>query len=379
MRSRYLRTRPLISLFGWLLLSIAGCAEEVPPERVRALETLEAELRAVQGAEYAPERYVRFVTDWVALRGRIEAEEDTIRWPWENHPLLAEVERVQAEGQRALEESQARREAVRLQTQAQLASLEGRFRAFNSRIDQLGTRIVLGRKPVETSLLLHQARSFYEQGQYTRSAQLARQAAGLMSSQATVLTAELGHYGDERRVGLWRRMVQRTIEWSRSHRAAAIVISKADHRLILYRNGRPVVSYPVTLGYNGMLEKRYQGDGATPEGQYHIIRKRDRGQTQFFKALLLDYPNDEDRRRFEQARRNGRLPRHAYIGGLIEIHGGDDVALSQTLGCVMLENADIDRLFKDVEVGTPVTIVGALEVSNTVSLALAGLDRSEEG
>jgi hypothetical protein len=52
--------------------------------------------------------------------------------------------------------------------------------------------------------------------------------------------------------------------------------------------------------------------------------------------------------------------------------------MSQTLGCVMLNNRHIDRIFEAVEVGTPVTIVGALEAKNSVSMALAALDGGED-
>ena len=86
-----------------------------------------------------------------------------------------------------------------------------------------------------------------------------------MDDQAAILTSELGHYANEGKVQAWRQMAHRTVEWSRVNRASAIVVSKADRRLMLYRNGRRVMSYPVRLGYNGILEKRYQGDGATPK------------------------------------------------------------------------------------------------------------------
>jgi hypothetical protein len=374
-RSSYLLT----CAFSLLLSTLAGCIQKVPSDVVDAIESLEQQLVQSQGAEYAPEAYGRFAKHWGALRGQLQAEEDEIVWPWENNPLLAALQHVRAEGEEAVAESQARREAKRLETESRLALLEGRLRVFNSRVDEMGSRIVLGRKPVETALLLHQARSFYDQGLYGRSAHVAKQAASMMEVQTAVLTTTLGHYADERRILSWRRMAQQTIEWSRAHHTAVIVVSKADRRLTVYRNGRQVLSYPVRLGYNGILEKRYQGDGATPEGQYHIIRKRDRGQTQFYRALVLNYPNQEDRRRFQQARHTGRIPADAFIGGQIEIHGGDDVLMSQTLGCVMLENWQMDAIFKEVESGTPVTIVGAIKLTNSIALALAGLDQTEEG
>ncbi len=73
------------------------------------------------------------------------------------------------------------------------------------------------------------------------------------------------------------------------------------------------------------------------------------------------------------------IPPEAFIGGQIEIHGSDDEVLSKTLGCIMLDNKQIDALFDGVDVGTPVTIVGAIQRTNSIALALAELERSEEG
>jgi murein L,D-transpeptidase YafK len=143
--------------------------------------------------------------------------------------------------------------------------------------------------------------------------------------------------------------------------------------LTLYTNGRPVLSYPVRLGFNGIREKRYQGDGATPEGRYRITGKRGQGQTRFYRALVLDYPNQEDRRKFVAARKTGRIPAFRGIGGEIEIHGVENELMAQTLGCVMLDNPHMALLFDRVDEGTPVTIVGALKEQNSVALALANL------
>lgn len=360
-------------------LSLSACVQKAPPELLQAVEALDRELVAAQGAEFAPEEYARFVEHWVAVKGRLLAEDDVIRWPWEANPLVTDLEKVQEEGTRAATVALKRKEAERLAAEERLASLEERLHVFTTRIDGMGSRVVLGQRPVETELLVRQARSFLEQGLFSRSVLASDQASGLMSDQVELLGRELGRYADEKRIVAWQQMVRRTVAWSRTHRATAIVVSKADRRLTLYRNGRAIVSYPVGLGYNGILEKRYQGDGATPEGQYRVIRKRDRGQTQFYRAFMLDYPNAEDRRRFRLARVAGTIPSQAIIGGQIEIHGMGNQALSETLGCVMLDNREIDTLFQLIEEGTPVTIVGATDVSNAVSLALADLEQTEEG
>jgi murein L,D-transpeptidase YafK len=88
------------------------------------------------------------------------------------------------------------------------------------------------------------------------------------------------------------------------------------------------------------------------------VKKKDRGQSRYHRALLLDYPNAADRERFAAAKRRGEIPRGAGIGGLIEIHGEGGRGQNWTEGCVALSNRDMDDLFRRVGTGTRVTIVG---------------------
>jgi lipoprotein-anchoring transpeptidase ErfK/SrfK len=368
----------LCSVVLILGITLSGCVQYAPPELLAAIESLDRQLVETRAAEFAPEDYAQFVKHWLMVKARLQADEDVIRWPWEPNPLVAELRKLEEEGTRAAEAAAQKKTAEREDADARLAVLEQRARSFAVRVNEMGSRVVLGQKPVETELLVKQARSYFDQGLYARSVQTGQQAARLIEDQAVILSNELGRYADERSVDIWRQMVKRTVDWSRAHRAAAIVVNKADRRLILYRNGRVMASYPIRLGYNGILEKRYQGDGATPEGMYRVIRKRDRGHTTYYKALLLDYPNSEDHRRFQAARNAGVIPAKALIGGQIEIHGEDSLSMSQTLGCIMLDNRHIDALFKVMDVGSPVTIVGAVNVSNAIAMGLAEIGQSEE-
>ena len=96
---------------------------------------------------------------------------------------------------------------------------------------------------------------------------------------------------------------------------------------------------------------------ASPEGRYRITHELQRSR--YYKALRLDYPNDEDRSRYREARRRGLVK--ASIGGLIEIHGEGGRGEDWTMGCVALANSDMDHLMRQVGVGTPVTIVRRAE------------------
>ncbi|HJT22518.1 MAG TPA: L,D-transpeptidase [Nitrospira sp.] len=361
---------------GLLLFACAGlfgCSETVPSGLLEAVESIDRDLVLLHAAEMSPDDYARFAHQWMALKARAEAEEDAIHWPWEQNDLEQALRRLEEEGVRTVAHLTERRESLRRSAEEQLTQVQDRFQILTSRVGTIDSRLVLGRKPVETDLWITQARSFYEQGQYEHSLHASEQAAQRIAEQALVLSRELGRYADRERITRWQEMAKDTVEWSRKHQASAIVVSKADRLLTLYRNGKRVLSYPVRLGFNGIREKLYQGDGATPEGRYRVAGKRGQGQTQFYRALVLNYPNADDRKRFLLGRKAGNIPRSRSIGGQIEIHGIENELMAQTLGCIMLDNSQMALLFTHVEKGTPVTIVGALQKDNSVALVLADL------
>ena len=376
---------PRIALFfgvcGVLILAgtLMACVEAVPQDAIDAVESIDGDLKQLRAAEFSPNDYAQFTHQWMTLKSRVQAEEDLVRWPWETNDLELALRRLHEEGAQTVARLTKERESLRHAAESKIALIEDRIRVMAVQVGAIDGRLVLGQKPIEADLLMKQAHTFYEQGQYDRSLDASARAAQSLAMQTTLLSHELGRYADRGRINLWQRMAQDTVAWSRDHRTSAIVVNKADRELTLYRNGMKVVSYPVRLGFNGIREKRYQGDGATPEGRYRISRKRGEGQTQFYRALVLDYPNEEDRRRYRAERKNGGIPYARAIGGQIEIHGVENESMAQTLGCVMLDNQQMMFLFERVDKGAPVTIVGALHEENSVAqtLALLGIQPEE--
>ena len=354
-------------------LCLTGCVQAVPPDLLVALETIDQDLIALRAPEAAPEEYGQFVRQWVALKARVQLDDDLIRWPWETSDLENELRRLYITGERTVSQLHERQASQHRAAQATVARLEEQLRTITSRLESIDGRILLGEKVVHTDHLVKQARSFFEQKDFQRTMQVAEKADHALKAQTALLRQELGRYADESRIAYWQTLAKQTIDWSRIHHSTAIVVSKADRELTLYKNGRKVLSYPVRLGFNGMLEKQFQGDGATPEGRYRVTERRGPGQTQFYRALALDYPNAEDRRRFTYAKKSGRIGLAKGIGGQIEIHGADNELLAQTLGCIMLDNTNMAVLYESVLAGTPVTIVGALTKENAVALALSQL------
>lgn len=170
----------------------------------------------------------------------------------------------------------------------------------------------------------------------------------------------LARFDDPENLEMWRDWATSTINRSARGRGTAIVVDKLDRKLHVYQTGRRALTFDVELGSGALARKLHQGDRATPEGRYTIREVRGPRATKYYRALLLDYPNEEDEARFLAAKSRGAIPSRARIGGLIEIHGQGGQGSDWTEGCVALADDDMDRLVRLVRVGTPVTIVGRL-------------------
>ena len=144
-------------------------------------------------------------------------------------------------------------------------------------------------------------------------------------------------------------------------KATKIVIHKTAHELVVYRGETVVKRYRVAIGPGGVGYKRQEGDKVTPVGHYHVTMHQ---PSQFHLFLRLDYPNADDRARFGKLVSSGDLPKSAHIGGDIGIHGAPPQrewksihkTVDWTLGCVAVDDAEIDEIGSLVADGTPVEI-----------------------
>lgn len=140
----------------------------------------------------------------------------------------------------------------------------------------------------------------------------------------------------------------------------SIIILKSKRELRLYCKEELKYIFPIELGFNPLGDKIKQGDGATPEGNYHIgVVKQ---ASPFYKSFVLDYPNEQDQREFAQLREQGLVSLEDSIGGSIAIHGLGGRSRDWTLGCVAIQDQHMDLLFeyvrnKSIGADTPVLIV----------------------
>jgi hypothetical protein len=206
-------------------------------------------------------------------------------------------------------------------------------------------------------LLLSEAKIAYERGQYGLSNDKFLVSADYFSRSykhaKELLFEYFKNYPD------WQEKTKQNIKYSINTHSYTILADKFSRQCFVYYRGKVKYTFNFELGKNWIGDKRYKGDKATPEGHYKVISKKEGPQTKYYKALLLDYPNEIDNRRFNMDKRNGALLKSAEIGGFIEIHGNGGKGTDWTDGCIALINADMDIIYKIIQVGTMVTIIGS--------------------
>lgn len=137
-------------------------------------------------------------------------------------------------------------------------------------------------------------------------------------------------------------------------KANRILVDKSERTLVLFHEGRPLRTYPVSLGGNPVGHKRYEGDRRTPEGIYLIDGKNP--NSAYHLSLHISYPNERDER---AARARGWNP-----GGQIMIHGlptgliktSSKYEYDWTDGCIAVSNTAIEEIWQLVDEGTLIEI-----------------------
>jgi|NGEPerStandDraft_6_1074524.scaffolds.fasta_scaffold08865_1 hypothetical protein len=207
-------------------------------------------------------------------------------------------------------------------------------------------------------VLLNEAEIIYNKGQYLQANRKLTDSEYLLTESYENASSNLKNYF--RSYSIWKKWADKTVNESRKNRNYSIIIDKFSRKCFIYLQGVRKYEFDAELGKNWVGDKRERGDKATPEGMYKISQKFDGGKTKYYKALLLDYPNEEDWARFRSEIENGSLPSSAKIGGLIEIHGNGGKGIDWTEGCIALTDREMDVIFKITKIGTPVTIIGSM-------------------
>jgi murein L,D-transpeptidase YafK len=138
-------------------------------------------------------------------------------------------------------------------------------------------------------------------------------------------------------------------------KADLVVVRKTARRLELYQGDHLLKAYPVSLGRQPLGQKRQQGDGRTPEGEYRLDYRNP--NSSFHRALHISYPGSAD---ISAARSRSIDP-----GGLVMVHGMKNGfgwlgrlhrVIDWTDGCVAVTNSEMDEIWRVVPDGTRIAL-----------------------
>ena len=260
---------------------------------------------------------------------------------------------------KAKNQSLGRATELKSRLEISMDSLTNEINEFQYLLDKLPVSESIRSDNSKGELLLSEAKIAYERGQY-----------GLCNEKLLISTVFFSRSFKHAKELLldyftnypeWQEKARQNIKYSVSTNSYTVLADKFSRQCFVYFRGKVKYTFNFELGKNWIGDKRYRGDKATPEGNYQVIAKKEGRQTKYYKALLLNYPNEVDSKRFNTDKRNGVLLKSAEIGSLIEIHGHGGKGTDWTDGCIALMDSDMDILYKLAQRGTMVTIVGSLK------------------
>ncbi len=346
----------LTALAGFAFL-LSACRTPPVPKEAKLAEDQANELWRAKADVYVPDGYREYLSSLRLAKDKLISQKAKIGWLRDYKEVQADFLAILEKGQALLEEIEAEKASQRRELSVELRILRQRSERIRNFILSLNETDQVRRSITRAELALREAETLLEKEKYIELRGKIRIINIYLGQAQDSLFSVLARYMDDDQIETWRNWAEQTIAESRKNRGVALIINKLERSLTVYHGGKITAIYSIGLGKYGLSDKLHAGDEATPEGRYRVIKKNP--NSRFHKALLLDYPNEEDRKEFLRAKKEGRIPQEIGIGGLIEIHGGGEDSL--TGGCIAVENSVMDKLFSEVSVGTPVTIIGSLK------------------
>jgi L,D-peptidoglycan transpeptidase YkuD (ErfK/YbiS/YcfS/YnhG family) len=359
-----------ILLIGLVFFTCSCSTPPAPPE-IQQAQLLDEDLRRAGVSFYAPQDYVRFQRRLKNGRDKVAAEKAKFGWFRDYAVVRDDFRTFMNDGTTLLQR-------IRSFKASKTETFQTRARTLVDRVERLKqmTGYFNENGPVRMNLAqaeikLAEAGLLLKKEEYETGSRSLTDGEFYIHAAEQAIAEVLSRYLEAGELAKWKRWTQESIDESRLSGSVLFLVSKLERRLTIYKAGVAIGTYEIGLGRYGLSDKLYAGDEATPEGKYKIVQKFP--ASDFYKALLINYPNDEDRKTFVEARAKGRIPGQAGIGGAIEIHGGGKDSL--TKGCVGMENKDMDRVYDYARVGTAVTIVGAVSIENTILAEIVKFDK----
>jgi L,D-peptidoglycan transpeptidase YkuD (ErfK/YbiS/YcfS/YnhG family) len=359
-------------IFTFFCLTLFGCVKEEPvPPEVDLAQAQELNLWRAGAHLYLQSPFDQYEDAFSQAKKNLIRINSRFSWFRDYQPVKAEFTEVLKRGEELLKELEAEKQKRARAIQERIKGLRETLQQIDAATRMINESGASRRFLTKAEIVLNEAQELGNMERYPAADEKLNEAQGHLAAAEKVINPILSRYRDEKQIQKWRKWAREAIEESRGKGIYSILVVKESKKLLLYKRGEVVKTYRIALGRNGWSDKHRAQDHATPEGRYRIVGKNPKSR--FYLALLINYPNEEDRREFNQAKKKGLLPQGAKIGGLIEIHGGGTEVI--TYGCVALDDRQMQELYNLVEAGTPVAIVGALDNPNSLSSISAAIDR----
>lgn len=311
-----------------------------------------------QAGSYTPELFMQARNSYDSAMAIWKRENEKFIYSRNYDPAKDYARMALKFSNRASEQAVVVRSELMITARGNIDSLNNLLKRINEHYISYPFPLEIRERISSGKMLLKDAEVFFAEGLYREADSLTRESEKLLSSAHEFADLNLTEYFKSWPV--WKKWINNTIAVSKKTGGYAIIIDKFSRKLLLYHRGKKIKEFTAELGSNWVGNKRADGDKATPEGMYKIIKKPYGKNTLYHKALLINYPNHEDAARFRREIATGSLPVSAKIGGMIEIHGAGGKGADWTDGCIAITNSEIDTIFRLVKIGTPVTIVGSI-------------------
>ncbi|HEX9972696.1 MAG TPA: L,D-transpeptidase family protein, partial [bacterium] len=260
----------------------------------------EAESYAAKSFQDAKKSWERLMETW-----RLENQKPFFRREFQKLETLADQIVIKAE--QAKHKSIQARDSLKNVAKVESILLQEKITEFRANFEQLPIDESSRRKMTRGELLIFEGKFILDRQDYKKAVERFRLAEALIGQSGEEVTEMLNDY--LKNIPIWRRWTEETISKSKENEDVAIIVDKIDHTCYIYDSGKLVQKYSIELGKNWIGHKRQKGDDATPEGQYFIQKKIQNGQSKYYKALAINYPNETDVQRFNEAKKRGELPK----------------------------------------------------------------------
>lgn len=357
----------ILLLAGGSFLTLSFLSADPPVESIERCSQVLSKARQTDAQEYARELLTDAEVAW--REAMVEWKIQNTKWYIaRDYTLLHEkIQLALKKGEAAYLRSLNEKDSMHHDLAIELKEVDRDLKKYMEHYGVLPLNQQSRRDYRTAEMLYLEAKEAYERGNYNRVVPKLGKSRVLISESILKNQEILKNYFEN--IQKWKRWVNETIAWSKANEKPVIIVDKFARKCFIYARGVEIRSLDAEFGINWIGEKKHMGDKATPEGRYSVTKMKSKKRTNYYKALLINYPNEEDKARFAEEKKKGLISRKTSIGGLIEIHGGGGKGINWTDGCVAVSNEDMDQLFRWAEVGTPVTIVGSLRTLEEIQVA----------